>query len=118
MAYLVDKCRDALLLIDVPDRVVLERIQARRLCATCHLDYNLMFHRPAHEGVCDVCQGPLSMRADDHESAVQARLTDYHEKTQPIIELFRQKTSVVVADGTPTPQAVHEDLRRQLGLVV
>src|SRR5262249_4983356 len=48
---------DAVILIDVPDRVVLERIQARRLCSTCGLDHNLMFHRPAVDGVCDVCGG-------------------------------------------------------------
>jgi adenylate kinase len=107
---------DAVLLIDVPDRVVLERIQARRLCANCGLDYNLMFHRPAHEGVCDVCKGPLTVRADDNASAVHARLKDYHEKTQPIVDLFRQKELVVVADGTQDPETIHKDLRRQLKL--
>ena len=107
---------DAVLLIDVPDRVVLERIQARRLCSNCGLDYNLMFHRPASEGVCDVCKGPLTVRADDNESAVHARLKDYHEKTQPIVDLFRQKELVVVADGTRDPETIQADLRRQLKL--
>jgi adenylate kinase len=107
---------DAVLLIDVPDRVVLERIQARRLCETCNLDYNLMFHRPADEGVCDVCKGPLTTRADDNATAVAARLKDYHEKTQPIVELFRKKELVVVTDGTRSPKEIHADLRKQLKL--
>ena len=107
---------DAVLLIDVPDRVVLERIQARRLCATCGLDYNLMFHRPANEGVCDVCQGPLTVRSDDNEAAIHARLADYHEKTQPIVDLFRQKELVVVTDGTKDPQTIQADIRKQLKL--
>src|SRR5579862_825306 len=38
---------DAVLLIDVPDAIVLERIFNRRLCPRCSLDYNLMFHRPS-----------------------------------------------------------------------
>lgn len=109
---------DAVLLIEVPDGVVLERIQARRICEACGLDYNLMFHRPADEGVCDVCKGPLSRRADDNESAVRARLKDYHEKTQPIVEFFRKKALVVVTDGTRAPQEIHGDLRRQLKLDV
>jgi len=107
---------DAVILIDVPDEVVLARIQARRLCATCGLDYNLMFHRPAREGVCDVCQGPLTVRDDDTEDAVRARLKDYHEKTQPIVDLFRTKELVVVTDGTRDAKAVHEDIQRQLKL--
>jgi adenylate kinase len=107
---------DAVLLIDVPDRVVLERIQARRLCERCGLDYNLMFHRPATEGTCDVCGARLIQRADDSEAAVHARLRDYHEKTQPIVELFRRETLVVVTDGTRKPQEIQDDIRRQLRL--
>jgi adenylate kinase len=90
---------DAVLLIDVPDQVVLERIVARRLCGACRLDYNLIFHRPARDGVCDVCGGTLIQRSDDNLAAVQARLREYHEKTQPIVDLFRRKELVIVADG-------------------
>jgi adenylate kinase len=107
---------DAVILIDVPDRVVLERIQARRLCERCGLDHNLMFHRPASEGVCDVCGGLLVQRPDDTEVAIRARLGDYHEKTQPIVELFRRKELVIVADGTRAPDDVQDDIRRALKL--
>ncbi len=41
---------DAVILIDVPDQVVLDRIMNRRLCAKCGLDYNLIFHRPKVDG--------------------------------------------------------------------
>jgi adenylate kinase len=108
---------DAVLLIDVPDQVVLERILNRRLCAKCGLDYNLIFHRPAVAGVCDVCGGELVSRADDNADAVRARLQDYHAKTEPILELFRRKELIVVADGTKPAEEVQQDLRRQLGLV-
>jgi adenylate kinase len=107
---------DAVILIDVPDRVVMERIQARRLCQLCGLDYNLMFHRPANEGACDVCGGSLAQRPDDGGAAVAARLRDYHEKTQPIVDLFRKKELVVTTDGTHTPQEIQDDIRRQLNL--
>jgi adenylate kinase len=107
---------DAVILIDVPDHEVLQRIQARRLCERCGLDYNLMFHRAASEGVCDVCGGRLIQRSDDNEAAVRARLQDYHQKTRPIIELFRKKELVIVADGMRTPRAIQDDLRHQLKL--
>jgi adenylate kinase len=102
------------LLIDVPDAVVLERIVNRRLCPRCSVDYNLMFHRPAVANSCDICGGALVARSDDTPAAVQARLRDYHTKTQPILELFRRKELVVIVDGTRPAAEVQEDLRRQL----
>ena len=107
---------DAVLLIEVPDAVVQERILNRRLCPKCGLDYNLIFHRPAVANTCDVCGAALTARPDDTPEAVQARLRDYHAKTQPILELFRRKELVVVVDGTRPADEVQQDLRRQLGV--
>jgi adenylate kinase len=102
------------LLIDVPDAVVMERILNRRICPKCNMDYNLIFHRPAVENTCDICRGRLIARADDTPESVQARLRDYHTKTQPILDLFRHKELVVVVDGTRSADEVQKDLRRQL----
>lgn len=107
---------DALILIDVPDQVVLERILSRRLCSRCGLDYNLIHHRPAQDEVCDVCQGPLITRADDNPAAVRGRLADYHEKTEPVLKLFQKKRLIVKVDGTRPSAQVYKDLRGQLGL--
>ena len=63
---------NAVILIDVPDNVVQERIVNRRVCSNCGLDYNLISHHPAVAGVCDVCKGPLIARADDTAEAVKA----------------------------------------------
>ncbi len=108
---------DAVIQIDVPDQVVLDRIMNRRLCSKCGLDYNLIFHRPAVADVCDVCSGPLICRADDNPDAVRARLQDYHDKTEPILELFRTKELVVAVDGTKPASEVQAEIRRGLGLI-
>jgi adenylate kinase len=105
---------DAVLLIEVPDAVVQERLLNRRLCPTCGLDYNLIFHRPAVANTCDICVAMLIARPDDIPEAVHARLQDYHTKTQPILELFRRKELVVTVDGTRSSAEVQQDLRRQL----
>lgn len=108
---------DAVIQIDVPDQVVLDRIMNRRLCARCGVDYNLIHHRPAVADVCDVCKGPLVARADDNADAVRARLRDYHNKTAPILELFRRKELVVVADGTKDASVVQREIRQRLALI-
>jgi len=107
---------DAVILIDVPDAIVLERILSRLLCSQCGLDYNLIYHRPIKSNVCDVCSGKLIRRADDNEVSIRARLQDYHEKTTPIIDLFSRKELVIKVDGTQSAEAVQSDIRRKLNL--
>ena len=114
--YLENYDVDAVIQVDVPDEVVLERILARRLCSKCGLDYNLIQHRPARPDVCDVCGGQLVARADDNPQAIRGRLADYHTKTEPTLELFRRKGLIVRVDGARPPAEVYQELRQRLGL--
>jgi adenylate kinase len=107
---------DAVILLEVPDMVVLDRVLSRRLCSSCGLDFNLIYHRPVRPDACDVCGGRLVTRPDDTLQAVRDRLADYHSKTQPILDLFRRKELVVVADGTRPPPEVQAEIRHRLGL--
>jgi adenylate kinase len=109
---------DAVILLEVPDRTVEERILSRRLCSRCGLDYNLISHRPAVPDVCDVCGGRLVARADDTIEKVRARLRDYHAKTEPVLDLFRAKEVVVAVDATRPSAEVQADIRQQLGVQV
>lgn len=107
---------DAVIKIDVPDEIVLKRMISRRKCSRCGLDYNLIHHRPAVENKCDVCGGDLTVRSDDSEEVVRKRIGDYHEKTEPIYDLFRRKELVLEIDGTKPPKEVQKDIRKKLGL--
>ncbi len=107
---------DAVIQLDMPDLVVVQRVLNRRLCGTCGLDYNLIFHRPQVDDVCDVCGGQLVARADDTPEALKSRLRDYHGKTAPILELFKGKELVVSVDATQPKLAVQTEIRDKLGL--
>ncbi len=107
---------DAVVLIEVPDEVVFERMLSRRLCSGCGLDYNLIRHRPAVADTCDVCGGTLVSRPDDNPESIRGRLRDYHESTRPIVELFERKEIVVRVDGTKPPEHVQAEIRRKLEL--
>src|SRR6266705_5845490 len=61
---------NAVIHLDLPDTEVRRRVLARRLCSRCGLDYNLMAHRPAVEGQCDVCGCRLVAREDDTEESL------------------------------------------------
>jgi len=107
---------DAVILIDVPDQVVLDRIMARRLCGVCGSDTNLLFNPPQVEGKCDKCGGELKARADDNEEAIRGRLNDYHSQTEPVLEMLGKKERIVKVDGTKTPAEVQQAIRTELGL--
>jgi adenylate kinase len=107
---------DAVILLEVPDELVKERILSRRLCSQCGVDYNLIFHRPAVAGVCDVCGGRLVARADDTPQAVQGRLRDYHEKTRPVLDLFRAKEVIMAVDATGPVAQIQRAIHEQLGI--
>ena len=47
------------LLIDVPDEVLVDRVQGRVMCDKCGASYHLKNNPPAVEGVCDKCCGHL-----------------------------------------------------------
>jgi adenylate kinase len=107
---------DGVIVLDLPDSEVRRRVLNRRLCANCGMDYNLIDATPKVFGRCDSCGGELITREDDTEEALAVRLRDYHEKTNPVIELFRRKEYVFIIDARPAPEAVQEQIRKCLGL--
>jgi adenylate kinase len=107
---------DGVIHLDLPDDEVWRRVLARRLCSGCGMDYNLIAHRPEVEGKCDVCGGELITREDDTAEALTARLRDYHEKTDPVLDLFRRKEFVFTVDARPPREVVQREIRKILSL--
>ena len=62
------------------------------------------------------CGAQLVTREDDTEEALAVRLHDYHEKTDPVIELFRRKEYVFTVDARSAPEVVQEQIRKSIGV--
>ena len=63
-----------------------------------------------------MCGGELVAREDDTDEALAVRLHDYHEKTHPVLELFRRKEYVATIDATRPPLEVQAEIRSLLRL--
>ncbi|HEY2443275.1 MAG TPA: nucleoside monophosphate kinase, partial [Streptosporangiaceae bacterium] len=107
---------DGVIHLDMPDSEVHRRVLARRLCSGCGMDYNLIADSPHTAGKCDSCGGELVTREDDTEEALAVRLRDYHEKTNPVLEVFRRKEYVVTVDARPERELVQQAIRNALAL--
>ena len=103
--------------LDLPDAEVRRRVLARRLCSA--LRHGLQPHRPPArpvEGRCDVCGGELVSREDDTEEALEARLREYHGKTDPVLQLLGRKSPLVTVDARADRETVTRHIRAGLRL--
>ena len=88
------------LLINVPDEVLVERVQGRVVCSKCGASYHVTNNPPQEEGGCDKCGGCLEARSDDRPETVRARLKTYHELTDPVVDFYRGRGILSEIDGT------------------
>jgi adenylate kinase len=107
---------DGVIHLDLPDSEVARRVLARRLCAGCGMDYSLIDNSPSSEGRCDACGGELVRREDDTEEALAVRLREYHQKTNPVLDIFRRKEYVITVDTRSGKDQVQRTIRDKLGL--
>ncbi|MEW5984737.1 MAG: adenylate kinase [Acidobacteriota bacterium] len=76
---------DHVLLLDVADAVLIERITGRRTDPETGRVYHLTFDPPP-AGIAR----RLVQRADDSEDVLKRRLSEYHEKTDPLIPYYEE----------------------------
>jgi adenylate kinase len=108
---------DAVVVVDVPDALLVQRIAGRRSCPSCGTVYNVHLQPPRKAGVCDKCGHALTQRADDTEETVQRRLQVYREQTEPLIGYYRRNgVPLHTIDGTKPVDEVFTALGTALGV--
>jgi adenylate kinase len=100
---------DVVVLIEVPDQLIVERITGRRSDPQTGTIYHLTFDPPPAEVADRVVQ-----RSDDTEEACVARLQKYHSETAPIVPFYEAKGVVVRVDGVGTPDEVTQRIEAAL----
>ena len=101
--------------VDVPDENIINRMSGRRACVTCGATYHIEYAAPKQEGVCDKCGSELILRDDDKPETVKARLSVYHEQTQPLIDFYKSRNVLKEVDGTVSMQEVFDSIVAILG---
>jgi adenylate kinase len=91
---------DHVIVMDVDEDALVERITGRFSCASCGEGYHDTFKRPKVDGVCDICGSTtFKRRPDDTAETVRNRLAEYHAKTAPILPYYEAKGLVRHVDG-------------------
>lgn len=94
---------DAVLLLEVPDQLIVDRIVGRRSDPETGTIYHLQFNPPPAE-IAD----RLVHRKDDTEEACRARLDAYHAQTAPLVPFYDEQGLLKRVDGVGSPDEVTE----------
>ncbi|PSQ89471.1 MAG: adenylate kinase [Bacteroidetes bacterium QS_8_64_10] len=86
---------DAVILIEVADEQIVERLSRRRVHKETGENYHLD-HRPPPP---DVHESLVIQREDDRPEAVRKRLEVYHDETSPVIDYYRGNDAFFEIDG-------------------
>lgn len=105
---------EQVVLLDVPDSLLLERIVGRRSCPGCGNVHHVKFDPPKKEGICDRCGTALVQRPDDTEAKVRVRLDAYHAQTAEVIPYYQTKGLVAPIDGTLAADEVFRRMQAAL----
>lgn len=106
---------DAVVDIDVPRDVILDRLTTRRTCTDCGAIYNVKSNPTKVEGVCDVCGGAVVQRDDETEEAISNRLDVYNEKTAPLAGFYEKEGMLLKVNATSS-DAVIDAIKGKLGI--
>lgn len=105
---------DMVLVLEVPEEVIVERLTARRTCSSCNRVYHLIFNPPIVDGKCDLDGADLYLRKDDNAETVVRRLEIYKEQTIPIIDYYKKQGLVHSINGVGRLQDVFNNIKELL----
>jgi len=107
---------DSVVVMDIDDSVIINRLSNRRSCRKCSQVYNLLFDPPQNAGKCNECNGDLFLREDDISDTIQQRLNVYHEQTKPVIQYYAKRGITIMIDASGTIDEIRSNIIREINI--
>ena len=106
---------DGVILLDVDDDTVVERLCGRRMCKKCGRIFHVTFKPSSKGNLCDECGGELYQRDDDKESVIRQRLAVYHSQTAPLVDYYGKAGLLLRVPGAEAGDKVLSHIEAMLG---
>ncbi|MGL4367140.1 MAG: adenylate kinase family protein [Brevinemataceae bacterium] len=103
-------------LIDVPEKIIFQRLTGRRIAKKSGKLYNIYLNPPKQDGICDETGELLEIRTDDIPEIVEKRLNVYKKETFPLIEYYQKKGILHIIPGDLPIFQVQQHLKEALQL--
>ena len=105
---------DNVLNFEVPDEVLVERVEGRWIHPASGRSYHTKFAPPKVEGKDDFTGEPLVKRKDDNAETLKSRLSAFHAQTQPVIDYYAGKNKVTGIDANRKANEVEAQISNTL----
>ena len=103
---------DAVIDINVPEEVLVERLTCRYMCRSCGASFHKVFKPTKVEGTCDRCGGhEFYQRDDDKPETVKNRLAVNIKNSEPILAYYKEQGLLKSIDGNRDIDAVFKDVQ-------
>ncbi len=109
--------REVVIHLAVDYNIIITRLTGRRECPRCGTLYNVAFHPPKVDELCDLDGEKLVIRDDDREPVIRERLDAYERQTRPVLEYLRavgRRVVEVDANNDP-PELVYLKIGLAIG---
>jgi len=90
---------DTAVLLDIDFDILKKRLTGRRTCSLTGKLLNIYFSPREELDACTEAGGELIQREDDNEETISNRLDVYHERTEPLIDFYRDRGKLTVVDA-------------------
>ena len=105
---------DAVINLQVDEKVIVRRITGRRICPKCAAVYHIENLKPKVEGKCDKDGSSLLQRPDDTAEVVITRLRNYNEQTAPLVDYYKRKNTVFDVNANEEAEDVRDLIFKKL----
>ncbi len=102
---------DAILILEVDEEAIYERLTKRRVCPDCGAQYHLKYDPPQDDEVCDDCGTELTQREDDTRDAIQERIRWQRDGLAEIRDYYGGRGLIEDIDGNQGIEEVWEDVK-------
>lgn len=106
---------DAVIYLNVPKEVLVERLAGRYICSNCGATYHKLNNPTKVEGVCDNCGGTeFYQREDDKPETVEKRIQVNEEQTQKLVKFYQEEDVLAEFDGNRDHNEVFAEIQELL----
>ena len=95
-------------LIDVDADTLVKRLSGRRMCSLTGKILNIYFSDQSEIDECLNAGGELIQRSDDNIESITNRINVYREQTEPLLEYYKSKGLLIIADGNGNIDQVYK----------
>ena len=100
------------LLLEATEDTLRKRVQSRATCGKCGTIVSIGLHVASIGASCPRCGGHLMRRSDDTLETLTTRLSQYREKTEPLVQFYEDQGILQRVSTEQPPQTVFNEVSR------